>query len=273
MSDLLEEAGRAKGLTDGAAYDDTSLFDRRMWIRELDPRVRIITVFAFSICVVQLDKMPLLLAALCASLFLLFNARLPLAATVKRVITVDSFIVLLLVMLPFTTPGRELFSLYGLSASYEGLRQAVVILLRANAIVLASLVLLATIDAVSFGHALASLKVPERLVHLLLFTVRYIELLRDEYGRLRTAMKSRVFAPRNSLHTYKSIGYLVGMLLIRSFERSERILMAMKCRGFNGQFHLLKDFSFTRRDLTFSMLAFLFVLLLMMLEVSHVIAA
>ena len=273
MSDLLEEAGQAKGLVSGIAQREENPFTQRMWIRTLDPRVRIVTVFLFSICVVQLDKLPLLAASLVAAVFLLLQARLPVASTLKRIMTVDGFIVLLLVMLPFTTPGTSILEIFGWHASYEGLLQALVILLRANAIVMVSLALLATIDAVTFGHALASLRVPERLVHLLLFTVRYIEVLHAEYHRLRTAMKCRVFQPRNSLHTYKSIGYLVGMLLIRSFERSERILMAMKCRGFNGQFHLLKEFTLTKRDVTFSMLAVLFMLMVLMLEVSHVVAA
>nr|WP_321457544.1 cobalt ECF transporter T component CbiQ [uncultured Cohaesibacter sp.] len=273
MSDLLEEAGRAKMLASGVTQADENLFNHRMWIRDLDPRVRIVTVFLFSICVVQLDQLPLLALALCASLFLLFQAKLPLKSTVKRVVTVDGFIVLLLVMLPFTTAGSVVFNLFGMPASYEGFLQALVILLRANAIVMASLALMATIDAVTFGHALANLRVPERLVHLLLFTVRYVEVLHAEYRRLRTAMKCRAFAPKNSLHTYKSVGYLVGMLMIRSFERSERILMAMKCRGFNGQFHLLKEFSFSKRDFAFALFSILFMSLLLMVEVQHVISA
>ncbi|WP_321449750.1 cobalt ECF transporter T component CbiQ [uncultured Cohaesibacter sp.] len=273
MSDILGDAGRAKGLGRAEANSISAIFSHRLWIREQDPRVRIVAVFVFSICVVQLDKLLPLGIALLGGLFLLLQARMPFVNSLKRVLTVDSFIILLLVMLPFTTPGTEMASVFGFSASYEGLRQAIVILLRANAIVMASLALLATIDAVTFGQALAKLKVPERLVHLLLFTVRYIEVLHAEYLRLKTAMKCRGFAPGNNLHTYKSVGYLVGMLLIRSFERSERILMAMKCRGFNGQFHLLKDFDYTRRDFTFSMIAFLFVLLLLALEMMHVVAA
>nr|WP_319516689.1 cobalt ECF transporter T component CbiQ [uncultured Cohaesibacter sp.] len=272
MTDLLGDAGRARGLDQAAALD-TVKFGHSMWVRNLDPRIRIVVVLAFAICVVQLSAVLPLVISLCLGLYMLMQARLPLGASIKRVLTVDSFIIFLLVMLPFTTPGREVFSVLGFPASYEGIMQAVVILLRANAIVMMSLALLATIDAVTFGHALAKLKVPEKLVYLLLFTVRYIEVLHAEYLRLRTAMRCRVFQPKNNMHTYKSVGYLVGMLLIRSFERSERILMAMKCRGFNGQFHLLKEFNYTKRDLAFSVIAFLFMVLLLALEMSYAVAA
>jgi cobalt/nickel transport system permease protein len=52
-------------------------------------------------------------------------------------------------------------------------------------------------------------------------------------------------------HTYRAFGHLVGMLLVRSLDRSERILAAMKCRGFTGRFYLLDHFAFTRCDLPF----------------------
>lgn len=102
------------------------------------------------------------------------------------------------------------------------------------------------------GHALFALKTPARLVHLMMFTIRYIDVLREEYQRLRTSMKLRGFRPRSNWHTYRSYGYLVGMMLVRAIERSERILTAMKCRGFNGRITLLEGFQLRRSDLAFA---------------------
>ncbi|MCV6598747.1 MAG: energy-coupling factor transporter transmembrane protein EcfT, partial [Mangrovicoccus sp.] len=96
------------------------------------------------------------------------------------------------------------------------------------------------------------LRCPETLVHLLMFTIRYIDVLRAEYLRLRAAMKVRGFRPGTNWHSYRSLGYLVGMMLVRAIERSERILGAMKCRGFSGQLLLLQDFALTRRDHVFA---------------------
>ncbi|WP_319532114.1 cobalt ECF transporter T component CbiQ [uncultured Cohaesibacter sp.] len=252
MSQVLEQAGRAHQETISLRAGKT---EGGMWIRELDPRVRILTVVGTALSVVQMTSLPVLVLSLCLSLFFLMQARLPFWPTLKRVAMMDSFIIFLIFMLPFTTPGVAMFFVFGLPASFEGLHLAVLILLKANAIVMAALALVGTLEAVTFGHALARLKVPNNLVHLLLFTVRYIEVLHDESLRLRRAMKCRGFTPGNNLHTYRTVGYLVGMLLIRSLERSERILKAMKCRGFNGQFHLLDTMSFTRRDALFSSFA------------------
>ena len=147
--------------------------------------------------------------------------------------------------------------------------QALRIALTANAVVLMLLTLVGTMEAVTLGHALHRLKAPANLVHLLLFTVRYIEVLNQEYLRLRRAMKTRCFRAENALHTYRSLGYLVGMMLVRALERSERILLAMKCRGFCGQIPMLAELRFARRDGAFSLLFALLLGLLIALEVMH----
>jgi cobalt/nickel transport system permease protein len=45
------------------------------------------------------------------------------------------------------------------------------------------------------------------------------------------------------------------MLLVRSFDRAERIVAAMKCRGFRGHFYLLDHFAMTRADLPFAVVS------------------
>jgi cobalt/nickel transport system permease protein len=105
------------------------------------------------------------------------------------------------------------------------------------------------------GHALDHLFVPRKLTLLYCLTVRYVGTLRLEYDRLRTAMRVRGFQPRTDFHTLRSMGHLVGMLLVRSFDRSERVLAAMKCRGFRGTFWLFDHFAFARRDLVFAIAA------------------
>ncbi|WP_419800036.1 energy-coupling factor transporter transmembrane component T family protein [Terasakiella sp.] len=169
----------------------------------------------------------------------------------------------------FYHTGEVWFTLFGFEATWEGFYKACEITLKANAVVLTLLALVGTIDAIVLGHALNRLRVPENLVHLMLFSVRYIDVLKQEYFRLRVAMKARCFQPGNNLHTYRSIGYLLGMLLVRSIERSERILEAMKCRGFQGKFYLLGEFHFQRRDRLFCLVSFLFLLGLFILDIRY----
>lgn len=221
-------------------------------VTALDPRMRIVMAAVYAVTVVSLSSLWVLCTALGLSVCLLMFSGLPAAKTLKRMAMMDSFIIFMLVMLPFTIPGTPIFSVWGLDASWEGLRRAAEIALTANAVILAVMTLVGSMEPVTMGHALFALKTPERLVHLMMFTIRYIDVLREEYQRLRTSMKLRGFRPGTNWHTYRSYGYLVGMMLVRAIERSERILAAMKCRGFSGRILLLEDFRLTRSDLLFA---------------------
>lgn len=238
-------------------------------ITGLDPRTRIVMALAFAIAIVMMKDFAGLGMALGLSFTMMFAARLPFIATLKKVMAMDGFIIFMLVMLPFTTPGEVIFTAGPFEGTREGLHKAIVIALKANAIVMMLLALVGTIEAARLGHALHCLKVPETLVHLLLFTVRYIDVLRQEYSRLRTAMKARGFRPGNNRHTYRSIGYLLGMMLVRSLERSERILQAMKCRGFQGNFYLLAEFDYGKRDIVFGALMIAAITALIIWEIAH----
>lgn len=231
-----------KTLTETGAIEVSGL------IGGLDARVRILAAVCFGIVVVGLSSLMALTVALAAAVALLCVSGLRLAPTLKRMAMMDSFIVFMLVLLPFSMPGDPIFTLWGFPASWQGLWRAVEIALTANAVILTLMTLVGTLEPVTLGYALHKLRVPETLVHLLMFTIRYIEVLREEYLRLRAAMKVRGFRPSTNLHTYRSFGYLVGMMLVRAVERSERILGAMKCRGFSGRIYLLQDFVLTRAD-------------------------
>jgi cobalt/nickel transport system permease protein len=259
MAHLLEPAERAM---------DTARIGRGS-VRVLDPRARILAAALFALVVVSLSSLEALLPALVIGLLLMLSARLPAGATLRRMAAMDGFMLFVLLLLPFTMPGTPIFELGNFSASAEGLHKAIEILLKANAIVLALLALVGSLDAVTLGHALGRLRIPSNLVQLLLFTVRYINVIAEEYERLRTAMRARGFRPRNTGHTYRSIGYLVGMLLVHSLERSERILAAMRCRGFQGRFHRLDDFAYGRADALFAALAATTLVSLLILDLVH----
>lgn len=227
-------------------------------IGRLDPRARILAGFGFALMVSALGSLAALSAALLAAFMALGVSDLPVRQTLKRMVAMDGFIVVMLLMLPFSTPlgpaETPLFTLFGLPASAQGARHALDIALTANAAVLMALVLLGGLEPVVLAHGLARLGAPRALVHLMLFTLRYIAVLRAEYRRMRVAMRARAFEAGLSAHTLRSLGYVVGMLLVRAFERSERILQAMKCRGFEGQFPLIDEMRLGRADGVFAAL-------------------
>jgi len=242
------------------------------FVGSFDPRVRVVAAGLFSVMVVSLHQIEFALAAFSVAVATMFMTDLPLRLTLKRMAAMDGFIIVMLVMLPFTTPGTAMFTVLGAEASKEGLQHAVLIGIRANAVVLMMLSLLAGLTPVGLGHTLYRLRCPAALVHLMMFTVRYISVLHDEYHRLRMAMKLRGFKARNSIHTYRSLGYLFGMLLVRSLERAERVLEAMKCRGFSGHFPMIDHLVFRQRDALFGAGFLMLVSVLVILDRFYVVA-
>ena len=234
-------------------------------VDRIDPRARIIAVALFAIATVFSNTLLFPTVALIISLLIARQANLHFRRTLRRMIAMDAFVAIMVIMLPFTMPGTPMFEVFGFPASQEGMLKAILIALKTNAVVLALLALVGTLEATTLGHALARLHLPDKLVYLLLFTVRYLSVIGREYKRMRKAMQARAFTPRTNWHTCRSIGYLVGMLLVHSLERSERIHAAMKCRGFTGKLHLFDNFCWQRHDSLFVGAAILLMLLALLI--------
>lgn len=251
-----------------SSWAGQSLKHQACIIDSIDARTRIVCAGLFALVVVSSVKFVPVLIGLAGALLLVNVAKLNIKRTFRRVIAMDFFMLMLICVLPFTTPGEPMFHLFGLVASWQGLWHALLITAKANAVLLMLFSLVATMSATTFGHALAHLNVPDKLVHLLLFMVRYLDVIGQEYKKMRRAMQARAFVLATNLHTWKSIGYLFGMLLIRSVERAERILDAMKCRGFCGRFYLNDEMKIGRKDIVFSVIFLCFLILLIGLNID-----
>jgi cobalt/nickel transport system permease protein len=140
------------------------------------------------------------------------------------------------------------------------------ITLKSNAIILAFMALVTTMPFSTLGHALNRLQVPDKIVHLLLMTYRYIFVIEEEYQRLIRAAKVRGFQPGTNLHTYRTYAYVVGMLFVRAGERAERVHQAMLCRGFKRKFYSLQEFRARRSGWMFALIMTVVLLLLVALE-------
>lgn len=217
-------------------------------LHKADPRTKIIGATAFSVAVASLrSPLPAWLALGFASI-LTVSARLPLRPLAKRLAQVNLFLGALWLIIPIS--GTSDTTLFGaLPVDSAAIRQLYVITLKCNAIVMAGVALLSTSSLFSLAHALAHLKVPSKLVQLFFFSWRYIHLLEEEWSRMYLAAKLRGFRPSTNLHTYHTFAALVGSLLVKSYDRGERVFQAMMLRGFNGTFWLLTHFSMGTRDL------------------------
>jgi len=233
---------------------------------ELDPRARVLIALAFAIAAVALRRVESALLALAVAVAAAAVARLPPALVARRLAAAQLGLLPLLLTLPFAVPGTPVAPLGPLAPTSQGLLRAATLWLRVNAILLAVLALVGTLDAGRLAAALHRLGAPAALAQLLSFTVRYLGLLEQEYGRLRTAMRARAFRPRSDRHTWRSLGQLAGMLIVRSAARAERVMEAMRCRGFTGRLPVPEPQAWRARDAACVALACLVLLALVAVD-------
>lgn len=217
-------------------------------IHYLDPRLKVIFATAYSFVVALSNRFPTLIAALMVSFVLIGLSRLDLFEVAKRVALVNGLIIFFWLVVPLTFFGEPLFHLGPLAVTREGVLISARITLKSNAILLAFIALIASSTVATLGSALSRLRIPEKIIYLLLLNYRYIFVMEDEYRRLLKSAAIRGFKPATNLHTYKTYAYLIGMLFVRASDRAERVYKAMLCRGFAGKFYSLHEFSFSRRD-------------------------
>lgn len=152
-------------------------------------------------------------------LFLIFSSRIPLLFFLKRLLTVLPFVFLVAVSVPFIQKD-------GWIVFISCLVKAVLIIL--------SLILL--IQTTRFNHlldALANLKAPGLIIKLLSFMYRYLFILEDEVLRKKRALDARGMG-RRDWRMIKSTANMLGSLFIHTYERAERIYLAMCARGYKG---------------------------------------
>jgi cobalt/nickel transport system permease protein len=167
-----------------------------------------------------------------------------------RLAPVFLFVALFAVPLIFFPTKTALVWRFGPAiVSVTGVETALILLCKAIAIVLLALVVLATAPLDATLKAAHALHVPGLLAQLALLSYRYLFVLAEELGRMRIALRVRGYRNRMNFHSYRTIGVVTGALLVRGWERGERVGQAMRCRGFDGRFRSLSAFRTSTADL------------------------
>jgi cobalt/nickel transport system permease protein len=159
-------------------------------------------------------------------------ARLPPGFVARRLVIEIPFL-LFAVALPFFGRGERIDVLW-LSLSREGLWGAWNILAKATLGAGASIVLAGTTQVPDLLRGFERLRMPRVLVSIMGFMIRYLDVVIGELQRMRIALRSRGYEPRG-IGEARALAAVAGTLFIRSYERGERVYLAMLSRGFDGR--------------------------------------
>jgi cobalt/nickel transport system permease protein len=235
------------------------LASKKTLVHRLDPRVKLLVTFFYIVTVVSYSKYDSigLLPLVLYPVFLISLADLPFKYLLGRVLIATPFILFMGIFNPIFD-HTPLFQVNGLVFT-GGWLSFIVLFLKFGFTVLAALILVSICGINEIGTALLKFKIPRVLVMQMLFMYRYLSVLMEETGRSLRAYQLRHFEGRGLNH--KVWGSLVGQLLLRTIDRAQRIYQAMLCRGFRGEFQIIRRKKAGLRDCVYLISWILFFIL------------
>lgn len=209
-------------------------------LHEVQPQVKLAATLLFVLAVVATPREAFwafgahgcLLAGLTA------YARVPPPFVLRRLVIEAPFL-LFAVFLPFVGTGERI-DVLGLSLSVAGLWAGWNIVVKATLGAWASILLAATTQVPDLLKAFGRLRFPRVITSIMAFMVRYLDVVIGEWNRMRVALRSRAYRPR-SIRRARPLAAATGALFIRSYERGERVYLAMLARGYSGEVPDLDD--------------------------------
>jgi cobalt/nickel transport system permease protein len=217
----------------GAPHGHRLHFHGHSPVHRAPAHLKVAGLVAFMLVVVAtpVTWVPAFVAYAAALAVLVALSGVPVLYLARRMV-VETPVLVFALLLPFVAVGPEV-DVLGLSLSRPGLVAAGGLLVKATLGVLASLLLAATTEPRALLAGLERLRVPTQLVQIMGFMVRYLDVVTDELRRMKVARESRGFSARDPRH-WPVLGRSAGALFIRSFERGERVHLAMISRGHDG---------------------------------------
>lgn len=218
----------------GAGHGHKLHFHGHSPIHRLPAHIKLVALLVFMLTTVATprDWYPAFGGYLVVLLIVIAISTVPPLYVAKRMVIEVPFVVFAILM-PFISSGPRTEFL-GLTVSEPGLLAAGGLLAKGTLGVIASLTLAATTEPRDLLAGLEKLRLPNQLVQIMGFMIRYLDVVTDEMRRMRVARESRGFRARSIRH-WPVVARSAGALFIRSYERGERVHLAMMSRGYTGK--------------------------------------
>ena len=209
-------------------------------LHELSPQLKILATLLIVVSI-AFSKIinPFQIISHAVIVFLIIRrSNIPLKTYLKR-LTLDIPFILFALFLPFLSSGNNdmVFTLFSFEVYRTGLLEMFAILFKATAGLSMGIVLTATTTNIELIYGLQKLKLPPIIIAIMSFSIRYIDVFIDEFKRVKISMQSRGYIEKG-IKTLLPIAYASGAMLIRGYERGERVYLSMISRGFTGVIEL-----------------------------------
>jgi cobalt/nickel transport system permease protein len=202
-------------------------------LHAMAPQVKIVAAFVFVFAVVAAPREAIWAFAIYAVVLLALMRIGGLGARfVGTRMVVEVPFVLATLLFPFLAPGPTV-TVLGIELSTAGLWDMWNIVAKATLGLMTSIVLAGTTQIPKMLAGFDALHVPRVITAIMGFMIRYFDVVLGEFRRMRVAMQSRAYAPRWIGHI-RPYAQSAGTIFVRSYERGERVYLAMASRGYTG---------------------------------------
>lgn len=218
-------------------------------LHKLDPRAKVLVTAIFIVSIISFGRYELasLLPFMIFPIVMIVLANLPPLYIIRKIMLITPFVILIGIFNPLF--DHEVILQIGALGISGGWISFASILVRSALTVGAAFILIATTGFTAVCQALEQMGMPQVFAVQLLFLYRYIFVLNEEGSKASKARELRSCGRKNlSLGSYTS---LIGHLLLRTWQRAERIHMSMLARGFVGRFHARRQPRFGMAELWF----------------------
>lgn len=222
------------------------LSERESIIHSLNPLSKIIITIMFLFAVASVDKydVSMLIGFIFYPIIFIELADIPKKILFKRVIiTLPFCIVMGISNLIF---DKDILFYIGSIPITYGVLSCSSIIIKVVLTVASVYILVATTSMEDIFSSLRKMKIHQIIVSQFLLSYRYISVILKETSSMYIAYSLRS-GNRKGINL-EHMGVFLGQILLKSFERSEEIYIAMKCRGFNGCYPIVYEKKFGLKD-------------------------
>ncbi len=213
-------------------------------VHRLDPRTKLLSVILYIVALFiakSFVSYALMLLVLSLSVGL---SRIRPAALFKGLKPLIFILLLTGILNVFYTPGPPLVEFWIFRITYEGIRNAVFMLLRIMMLVCGTFLLTYTTSPLSLTDGMERLLAPLKRIRvpvhelsmMMSIALRFIPLLIEETDKIMSAQRARGadFETGSLVRRAKALLPILVPLFVGAFRRADELAVAMECRCYHG---------------------------------------
>jgi cobalt/nickel transport system permease protein len=215
------------------------LSNKKGLMQSINPIAKLIVIIAMIVASLFIFNLTYLGILCIIPIFLTVSSRIPLKHFFLRTAFVTLLAAAISILTLFLTTGTPIWSVnlggLNLAITVEGVTKAAVFTVRVWFCVASLITLILSTGFDKLLELLSAIRVPHIIVQLFSLTYRYFFVSIYEAQSVLIAKEARTFVHKRTINmqALKDLGAIISTLFIRTYERSERVYLAMKARGFD----------------------------------------